>query len=175
MMAADRCTGSETRVSIRSLTERSISLSGQNPSDQPVSKCHQVRCDPLPERDALSDLLRFEKGLDAVCVNGVGAIRLNRVGGEVRRELHHPGARVLGSLLVQLYRYSLDLLKQRGEQKSDWPGADHMHPSVDGSFLVCCWGRCRGHGRTPVRAEAESTSLPRLGRAAAAFYGVAHE
>ena len=52
-------------------------LSGQNPSDQPRSKRHQVGGNRLSEGEALVELRRIEDRLDAVCIEGICAVALD--------------------------------------------------------------------------------------------------
>ena len=104
-----------------------MALSGQNPCAQLAKKRHQVRGNGLSEREALVELWRIEDGLDAVSVDGVGAVALDRIRHEVRRELDHPGARVLASLLVEAHREPLHRLEQRRQHEADGPRADDVH------------------------------------------------
>ena len=86
---------------------------------RPVAeKRHQVRRNRLPEREALVELGRIEDGLDVVSVDVIGAVALDRVRDEVRRELDHPRARVLVPLLVEAHGEPLHRLEQRGEQET---------------------------------------------------------
>ena len=133
--AAVRCTAFDARASIRSLTERSIELSGQNPSVQ--SRSSAIRSegiDCLNARPSL-ELRRIEDGLDAVSVDVIGAVALDRVRDEVRRELDHPGARVLVALLVEAHRELVHRLEQRRQQETHGARADDVHPSAGGHGL----------------------------------------
>ena len=98
-----RCTGFESRASIRSLTERSISLSWTEPARPSAQQLHQVGGDRLPEREALRELRWVEDGLDVVPIEVVGTVALDRIGDEVRGEPDHAGARVLATLLVETH------------------------------------------------------------------------
>ena len=127
-----RCTGFDTRASISSLRERSMALRGQNPRDHPrssVIRSGEIDClDVMPS----VDLIRVEQGSDAVSVDGVRAICLDRVRQQIRSELDHSGPRVLAPLLVQGHRQAVDLLEQGGEQEADGPCADHVDLSSRG-------------------------------------------
>ena len=54
-----------------------MSLSGQNPSRPSAKKRHQVPGNRLSEGEALVELGRIEDGLDAVPVDGIGAVALH--------------------------------------------------------------------------------------------------
>ena len=92
----------------------------------PKKRC-QVRRNRLPERETIVELGRIEDGVDVVSVDVIGAVAVDRVRDEVRRELNHPRARVLVPLLVKPHGEPLQRLEQRGEQKTHWPCADHVH------------------------------------------------
>ena len=147
--AAVRCTAFDTRASIRSLTARSMALSGQNPSVQSRRSAIRSGGNRLSEGEALVELRRIEDGLDAVAVDGVGAVALDRVRHEVRRELDHPGARVLVPLLVEAHGEPVHRLEQRREQKTDGPCADHVHSPAGRQGLQSCGIGCRGRHSPP--------------------------
>ena len=85
------------QIAERALDRRSA---GRSPWVQPRSSV--IRSDGMERWNArLRQLSRIEDGLDVVAVEVVGAVVLDRVRGEVRREADHPGARVLVALLVE--------------------------------------------------------------------------
>ena len=121
-----------------------MELSGQNPSAQLLQKCHQVRRNGLSEREALVELWWIEDGLDAVSVDGIGSVALDRIRHEVRCELDHPGARVLASLLIEAHGEPLHRLEQCREQETHGSCADHVHSSAGRQGLESCGTGCAG-------------------------------
>ena len=99
---------------------------------------HQVGGNGLSEREALVELWWVEDRLDAVSVDGIGAVALDRVRDEVGRELDHAGPRVLVALLVEPHGEALHRLEQRREQKTDGPCADDVHADARGQGLERC-------------------------------------
>ena len=111
---------------------------------------HQVRCDRLPRRDALGQLVRIEEGSDAVSVDRIGAVGLDRIREEVGSELNHAGPRVLAALFVERHRQTFDLLQQSRQEEPDGPRADDVHvltrrQGVEG-------GGAGRHGHRPPRS-----------------------
>ena len=90
----------------------------------------QVRGDRTAVRHPRLELGRLEDGLDVLPVDHVRLVALERVGHEVRGERHHPGARVLGSALVEADRAAIDRLEQRGQEQANRSGTD----DVDSTF-----------------------------------------
>ena len=54
-----------------------MALSGQNPCAHSLKKCHQVRRNGLPEREALVELRWIEDGLDVLSIDVIGAVALD--------------------------------------------------------------------------------------------------
>jgi len=60
-------------------------------TEGPVAKqIHQVRRDGSPECQPLAQLLGIEDGDDALVIDVIVTVRVDRVRHEERRELHHP-------------------------------------------------------------------------------------
>ena len=86
---------------IDEIADRALDGVERTEPQRPVpQECHQIRGNGLPEREALLELWRIEDGMDAVSVDRIGTVGLDRVRHEVRGELNHPGPRVLVPLLV---------------------------------------------------------------------------
>jgi hypothetical protein len=104
-----------------------------------LQESREIRSDGSSVRQGLFKLRWIEDRLDAVSVDGVDSIALDRVGDEVRLELDHARPRVLVPLLTQVHGTALGRLEQRREQKTDGPCADdvHAHAHSDAPFRVC--------------------------------------
>ena len=122
-----RWTVPDPRESIRSLTDCSIAFSGQKPTAQPRSSSIRSGGNRLPERETLVELTRIEDGRDAVLVDRVRAIGLERVRHQIGRELNHSRARVVVPLLVEPHREPVDRLEKRSEQEPDGAGTHYVH------------------------------------------------
>ena len=164
MTARDRAARSDARASIRLLSERSMVLSGQKPCDH--SRSSDIRSDGIDclKRQALVELRWIEDRLDVLRVDVVGPIALERVRDEVRRELDHPRARVLVSLLVERDGEPLDRLEQRREEEADTGPAPTTctRPRACGALGGCRTWPC---GHSPVhsmRSIGESGQQPVL-------------
>ena len=86
----------------------------------------------MSERESPIELGRLEDGLDAVSVNGIRSVALDRIRHEIRRELDHARSRVLATLVVQAHGDLLHRLEQCREHQTHGSCADnvHLHPGV---------------------------------------------
>ena len=154
--AAVRCTAFD-RARIDQIADGALDgVERAEPHGPVAKKRHQVRRNGLSEGEALVELWRIEDGLDAVSVDGIGAVALDRVRHEVRRELDHPGARVLVPLLVEAHREPLHRLEQCREQKTHGPAPTTCTRPVEGR-VSRSWNRMRGH--SPPRSSRRSATL----------------
>ncbi len=80
-----------------------MELSGQNPSTQLCRSARRSGGMDCLNASALVELGWIEDGLDAVSVDGVGSVALDRVRHEIRGELDHARSRVLAPFLVQAH------------------------------------------------------------------------
>ena len=105
-------------------------------TEGPVAKqIHQVRRDGSPERQQLAQFLGVEDGDDALVIDVIVTVGLDRVRHEKRRELHHPRARVLASFLIQADGDSVRRLEQCGQQETHWSCAEDVHSPAERSGL----------------------------------------
>ena len=141
--ASVRSTAFDARASIRSLTERSMALSGQNPSVHSLKKCHQVRRNRLSEREALVELRWIEDGLDGLTVDVVGAVALDGIRHEVRGEPDHPGSRVLATLLVEAHGEPIHRLEQCRQRRPTGPAPRMCTRPPEGSVSKLVKPDCR--------------------------------
>ena len=136
-----RSTGSEPRAAMRSLSARSMVLSGQNPSVQ--SRSSAIRSGGIARRNAspVLELLRVEQRLDVLAVDPVRPVAFQRVRHQVRGELDHPRAGVVRPLFVEADAEPVHRLEHCGQEQTDRPCADHVHAA----FRWPGTGSMRGH------------------------------
>ena len=91
---ATRSTVPVPRDSISSLSVRSIVLSGHEPARPRLEQRAQVGRDGPPVGQPRLELERVEDRLDALPVDRVRLVALDRVGDQVVGQRHHPGPRV---------------------------------------------------------------------------------
>ena len=102
------------------------------PQHPVAQECTQVRSNRLSECESPIELGRIEDCLDAVSVDGIRAVALDRVRHEVRRELDHARSGVLATLVVQAHGEPLHRLEQCREHQAHRSCADnvHLHPEL---------------------------------------------
>ena len=121
----------------------------------------EVRWDLPAEGDRVLELGDLEHRLVVDVVDRDLAVAHHGVGRDAGRELHHPGPRVPGPLLVEVRLHAVDRLQQRREQQSHRPGAD----DVDAP----------GHHRSTPRPRASATSSSSWARRDTAAVGITAE
>ena len=124
-----------------------MALSGQNPCVH--SRRSAIRSGGMDclKREALVELRWIEDGLDVLSIDVVGAVALDRIRHEVRCELHHPGTRVLASLLVEAHGEPLQRLEQCRQQETHGSCADDVHSATGWQGLDGWEAGLRRHSR----------------------------
>ena len=120
-------------------------LSGQNPSVHSRRSVIRSGRNGLSERESLVELRRIEDGRDALSVDVIGTIALDRIRHEVRGELDHAGPRVLASLLIETDGEPLHGLEQCRQEETHGSCADDVHAAAGRQGLQSCGIGCRGH------------------------------
>ena len=123
---------------IDQITERALDgVERAEPQRPSAQQCHQVRRNGPPKREALVELPWIEDGLDALFIDVVGAVALDRIRHEVRCELDHPRPRVVASLLVEVHGEPLRGLEQCRHEETDGARAEDVNS--DGVSEVVRW------------------------------------
>ena len=101
--------------------------------DEPLRPCLQQRSqvggDGAAVRQARLELDRVEDRLDALPVDRVRLVALDRVGDQELGERHHPGPRVRVSPLVETDGLPLDRLEERRQEQADRSCPQDMDPA----------------------------------------------
>jgi hypothetical protein len=95
-----------------------------------LQECTEVRRNGPSEREFLVELQWIEDCPDAVSVDGIVFVALDRIRHEVRCELDHARSRVLAPLLIEAHGEPLHRLKQCREKETYGPGADDVYGNV---------------------------------------------
>ena len=124
-----------------------MALSGQNPSVHPRSS--PIRSGGMDCRNARPsvELRWLEDGLDALSIDVVGTVARDRIRHEVRRELDHPGPRVVASLFIEVDGEPVGRLEQCRYDETHGACAEDVH-SARGRQRLGAWETgLRGHSR----------------------------
>ena len=140
--ALDRTAG----AGVDEVAERSLDRVERDEATRPFAQqAAEIGVDGAPEGQSCLELGGLEDGLDAVAVDGVGPVALDRVGDQIRGERHHARPGVPVSPVVEADRRTVHRLEECRQQQPDRSAADHAdlsrwmrgHPNSTPVAIAC--------------------------------------